>query len=53
MGASNRGFDGEDREFRTILFVCYHIWESLMLRDISRKQLRDQIARRIEILTHK
>jgi AcrR family transcriptional regulator len=50
---SELGFRGEDLERRTMLFVCYHSMESPMFREISRKQRRDQIAKRIEILTSK
>jgi AcrR family transcriptional regulator len=44
---------GDDLEMRTMLFVCYHSWESPMFREISRKRRRDQIAKRIELLTSK
>jgi AcrR family transcriptional regulator len=47
------GFAGEDLEMRTMLFVCYHSWESSMFREMSRKQRRKLIARRIELLTSK
>ncbi|MEN8801864.1 MAG: TetR/AcrR family transcriptional regulator [Thiogranum sp.] len=50
---SELGFKGEDLEMRTMLFVCYHSWESPMFREISRKRRRDQIAQRIELLTRK
>ena len=50
---SELGFKGEDLEMRTMLFVCYHSWESAMFREISRKRRREQIARRIELLTSK
>jgi len=46
-------FKGDDLEMRTMLFVCYHSWESPMFREISRKRRRDQIAKRIELLTSK
>jgi hypothetical protein len=36
---------------RTMLLVCYHSWESPMFREISRKRRRDQITKRIELLT--
>jgi len=36
---------------RTMLFVCYHSWESPMFREISRKRQRELIAKRIELLT--
>ncbi len=50
---SELDFKGEDLEMRTMLFVCYHSWESPMFREISRKRRRDQIAKRIELLTSK
>jgi len=46
-------FKGEDLEMRTMLFVCYHSWESPMFREISRKRRRNLIAKRIELLTSK
>ena len=50
---SELGFDDKEQEIRAMLFVCYHSWEYLMFSDISRKRRREQIARRIEILTRK
>lgn len=50
---SELGFKGEDLEIRTMLFVCYHSWEAPMFREISRKRRRDQIVKRIELLTRK
>jgi AcrR family transcriptional regulator len=50
---SELDFDDKEQEIRAMLFVCYHTWESSMFCDISRKRRREQIARRIEILTHK
>jgi AcrR family transcriptional regulator len=50
---SELGFKGEDLEMRTMLFVCYHSWETSMFREISRKQRREQIAKRIDFLTRK
>jgi AcrR family transcriptional regulator len=44
------GFEGEDLEIRTMLFVCYHTWETPMFPEISRKRRHAQIVRRIEIL---
>jgi len=46
-------FKGEDLEMRTMLFVCYHSWESTMFREISRKRRHKLIAKRIEFLTSK
>ena len=50
---SEIGFKGEDLEMRTMLFTCYHSWEFLMFPEISLKLRREQIARRIELLTSK
>ena len=50
---SELGFKSEDLEMRTMMFVCYHTWESLMFRELSRKKRRDLITRRIELLTGK
>jgi AcrR family transcriptional regulator len=50
---SEIGFEGEDLEMRAMLFVCHHSWELPMFREISRKRRRDQITRRIELLTRK
>jgi len=48
---SELGFKGDDLETRAMLFTCYHTWEAPMFREISRKRLRELIAKRIEILT--
>ena len=50
---SELGFKGVDLETRTMLFVCYHSLESSMFKEISRKQRRDQISKRIDLLTQK
>ncbi len=47
------GFKGEDLEMRTMLFTCYHSWEAPMFREMSRKRRREQITRRIDLLTSK
>jgi AcrR family transcriptional regulator len=44
------GFAGDDLEMRTMLFACYHTWESPMFREVSRKRRRDQIPERIAFL---
>jgi hypothetical protein len=36
---------------RTMLFTCYHSWESSMFPEISRKRRRELIAKRIDLLT--
>lgn len=50
---SELDFKGEDLEMRTMLFVCYHSWESPMFQEISRKRRRDQIPKRVDFLTRK
>ncbi|MBW2498837.1 MAG: TetR/AcrR family transcriptional regulator [Deltaproteobacteria bacterium] len=45
------GFEGDDLEMRTMLFVAYHSFEAPMFREISRKRRRGLIERRIELLT--
>ena len=47
------GFKSDDLEMHTMLFDCYHSWESPMFREISRKRRRELITRRIELLTSK
>ena len=47
------GFKGEDLEMRTMLFVCYHSWESPMFQEISRKRRHKLITKRIALLTNK
>ena len=48
---SELGFARDDLDMRSMLFVCYHTWESPMFREISRKRRRELIAKRIELLT--
>lgn len=50
---SKLGFTGDDLEMRSMLFVCYHTWESPMFKEISRQRRRKLIAKRIELLTNK
>lgn len=50
---SELGFKGDDLEMRTMLFTCYHSLELSMFPEMSHKRLREQIARRIELLTNK
>lgn len=45
------GFTGDDLEMRTMLFLCYHTWESSTFREIPRKRRRQLITKRIELLT--
>lgn len=44
-------FTGDDLEMRTMLFVCYHTWETPMFRGISRKRRRELIDDRVGLLT--
>jgi AcrR family transcriptional regulator len=48
---SELGFTGDDLDMRSMLFTCYHTWESPMFKVISRKRRRELIAKRIELLT--
>lgn len=45
------GFSDDEVEMRSMLFVCYHTWETPMFPEISRKRRRELIARRIALLT--
>ncbi len=45
------GFKDDDLEMRTMLFACYHTWESPMFQEISRKRRRELITKRIDFLT--
>ena len=47
------GFKGDDLAMRSMLFVCYQSWESVMFPEIPRKRRRELIAKRIELLTRK
>jgi len=47
------GFSGDDLEMRTMLFICYHTWESTTFPEIPRRRLRAQISRRLDLLTSK
>jgi AcrR family transcriptional regulator len=48
---SELGFGGDDLEMRTMMYVCYHTWESPMFQEVSRKRRRQLINSRIELLT--
>lgn len=45
------GFEGDDLEMRTMLFVCYHSMEQWVFRGISRKRRRASIRLRVALLT--
>ena len=47
------GFEGDDLEMRTMLYVCYQTWESPTFREIPRKRRYQLIARRIDLLTRR
>ena len=48
---SELGFAGDDLEMRTMLYACYHTWESSMFPDVSRKRRKDLIGKRLDLLT--
>ena len=48
---SELGFEGDDLEMRTMLFIGYHTAETSTFSDVSRKRRNDQIAARIDLLT--
>ena len=50
---SELGFSGSDLEMRSMLFVCYHTWESSMFPEISNKKRRELIADRTELIARK
>lgn len=47
---SEMGFEGEDLEMRTHLFVCYHTWEGNMFRNLSKARRLRWLKLRLEIL---
>jgi hypothetical protein len=47
------GFKGDDLEMRAMAFVCYHTWELLMFREMSKKKLRELIRKRVEMICRK
>jgi len=47
------GFEGDELEMRTRLFVCYHTWERPMFARDSKKLLRKLIRRRVDLLSKK
>ena len=46
------GFEGEEREMRTRLFVCYHTWESAMFDDMSPRKRTRLRKRRLDLLSN-
>ena len=47
---SEMGFEGEEREMRTRLFVCFHTWESTMFGDMSPRKRTRLRKRRLDLL---
>lgn len=47
---SDLGFEGEDLEMRTHLFVCYHTWESSMFMNLSKAKRSKWLKLRLELL---
>ena len=47
------GFEDDDLEMRAMAFVCYHTWELLMFREMSKKKLRALIRKRVEMICRK
>lgn len=47
------GIEGDELEMRTMLFVCYHTWESAIFGDMSPRKLTRLRKRRLEFLTNK
>lgn len=47
------GFEGDDLEMRTMLFVCYQSMEEAVFKGISRKRRREMISRRVALVTQR
>ena len=47
------GFEGDEAEMRTMLFVAYHTSESFIFREIPPKRRRQLIASRVAMLTRR
>jgi len=47
------GFEGDELEMRTRLFVCYHAWEDTMFPDLSNQQHSNLLKLRYEYLIQK
>ncbi len=48
---SELGFEGEDLEMRTHLFVCYHTWEKPMFVNLSKAKRLKWLKLRLDMLT--
>ena len=47
---SELGFEGEELEMRTHLFVCYHTWEGVMFRDLSKASRAKWLKLRLDMI---
>ena len=47
---SEMGFEGEDLEMRIHLLTCYHTWEGVMFRDISKDRLAKWLKLRLDLI---
>jgi len=47
---SEMGFEGEDLEMRTHLFVCYHSWEGNMFMNLSKAKRLRWLKLRLELI---
>ena len=48
---SDMGFEGDEREMRTMIFVSYHTWESAIFDDMAPGKRTRLRKRRLEFLT--
>jgi AcrR family transcriptional regulator len=47
---SEMGFEGEDLEMRIHLLTCYHTWEGVMFRDISKDRRSKWLKLRLDLI---
>jgi AcrR family transcriptional regulator len=47
---SEMGFEGEDLEMRIHLLTCYHTWEGVMFRDISKDRRAKWLKLRLDLI---
>lgn len=47
------GFDADEADMRARTFACYYTWEASMFSELSRKQRRQQITPRLDLLTRR
>ena len=50
---SEMGFDGDELEMRTMVFVCYHTWEGATFGDMSPRKRARLRKRRLDLLMGK